>query len=274
VIDCLSTGVVLSCTWNLKWTEEGALEDPVMSTAFEYEDEKLFRAEVETSSTGAASSLATRKGTFKVTFLSYNHRKIGLDIDAVMVFANNCNTSLPSSASLTNKMKKKQPVRGGLLHTFTSNGEFSTPFDLAFYVTVSNTVTNYGYKLVDLYHKDHLWDAAADGKLTDVELLVGKVMFPAHRSLLSARSPVFAAMFKSGMEEALTGRVRVDGVDPTTFRQFLEFLYTGTLSTWADKSKMLVMADRYQVETLVNLCKLTSSSSPLDIDEITEAFLS
>ena len=103
--------------------------------------------------------------------------------------------------------------------------------------------------MVDLHHRDHLWDAAADGKLTDVELLVGKVMFPAHRSLLSARSPVFAAMFKSGMEEALTGRVRVDGVDPTTFRQFLEFLYTGTLSTWVDKSKVLFMANRYQIDS-------------------------
>jgi len=59
-------------------------------------------------------------------------------------------------------------------------------------------------------------------------------------------------MFKSGMEEALAERVRVDDVDPTTlcgFRQFLEFLYTGTPSTWADKRKVFIMANRYQLES-------------------------
>ena len=89
-------------------------------------------------------------------------------------------------------------------------------------------------------------------ELLDVELLVGKVtsLIPTLIILyFLSELLVFTTMFKSGMEEALAGRVRVDGVDLTTFRQFLEFLYTGTLSTWVDKSKVLFMANRYQIDS-------------------------
>lgn len=270
VTDVLLTGTILTCTWKLKWTKEGHLENSATSTAFEYSGDKLFRVEIKTSERSAGS----KKGKFTLTFISYNHHQIGLRIDEVGYGCCPINSITPKSPFMVMKeMKKKQPNHGTILQTFTSSTECSTSFDIIFIITLSNTVKNYGHKLVDWYCKDQLWTASTDGQLTDVELLVGKSTFTAHRALLSARSPVFAAMFKSGMEETQTGRVRVDGVDPTTFRQFLEFLYTGTLSTWADKEKMSVMADRYQVETLVNLCKLFTLS-PLDIDQFTEIFLS
>jgi len=270
VTDVLLTGIILTCIWKLNWTKEGHLENNAMSTAYEYGDDKLFRVEIKTSERMAGS----KKGKFKLTFISYNHHQVGLRIDEVAyVFTPSNPATQQSHLLVMSEIKKKEPNHGAPFQMFTSSTEFSSSFDVVFYITLSNTVTNYGHKLVDWNCKDQLWTASTDGQMTDVELLVGKSTFTAHRSLLSARSPVFAAMFKSGMEETQTGRVRVDGVDPTTFRQFLEFLYTGTLSTWADKEKMSVMADRYQVETLVNLCKL-STQSPLDIDQFTEIFLS
>jgi len=60
--------------------------------------------------------------------------------------------------------------------------------------------------------------------MPDVEFLVGEEAFGAHRSLLSARSPVFAAMFASGKNEAERGQVKIGDADPATFQQFL---YTG-----------------------------------------------
>ena len=53
--------------------------------------------------------------------------------------------------------------------------------------------------------------------MTDVEFLVGEDSFVAHRSLLSVRSPVFAAMFSSGMKELETGQVHIEDVDLETF---------------------------------------------------------
>ena len=59
--------------------------------------------------------------------------------------------------------------------------------------------------------------------MTDVEILVGEDAFGAHRSLLSARSPVFAAMFASGMKEAECGQVRIEDVDPVVFLPQIPF---------------------------------------------------
>ena len=63
--------------------------------------------------------------------------------------------------------------------------------------------------------------------MTDVQFVAGKESFYAHRSILSARSPVLAAMFTSGMKECLIGQVLIDDVEPSTFRHFMEFVYTG-----------------------------------------------
>jgi len=79
-------------------------------------------------------------------------------------------------------------------------------------------------------------------------------------------------MFASGMEEARTGQVRIDYVDPDSFRHFIQFLYTGTLVATADKAKIFIVADKYQVETLMELCRTSTQS--LDIEEITAVFLS
>jgi len=79
-------------------------------------------------------------------------------------------------------------------------------------------------------------------------------------------------MFNSGMKEAKTGQVRVEDADPNTFGHFLHFLYTGTLESVADKEELYPLADRYQVETLMNLCQ--PALEPVDVDSITKAYLS
>ena len=78
---------------------------------------------------------------------------------------------------------------------------------------------------MDSIWSEQLWDAAVNKKMTDVEFLVEDESFGVHRSFLSARSPVFAAMFASGMKEADTGQVCIEDVDPTTFQHPLKFLY-------------------------------------------------
>ena len=135
------------------------------------------------------------------------------------------------------------------------NSSISYPFLVTIYVQMRNTVLDFTNKLVDSTLSGELWAAAVNRKMTDVEFLVKEEAFGAHRSLLSARSPVFAAMFSSGMKEAETGQVRVEDVDPTTFQQFLKFLYTGTFEPSFMDGDLFDVADKYQVETLMELCR-------------------
>lgn len=157
-----------------------------------------------------------------------------------------------------------------ILQTFAHTDEYGSEFNLKFYVKMVSTVTNFGYKIADALWKDQLWAAAVEKHLTDVEFSVGDESLGAHRFLLSALSPVFAAMFQSGMEEALTGKVRIGDVDPGTFNHFLKFLYTGRIEAAAKKEELLAVADKYQVETLAQLCKL--ATEPENMEDITEAF--
>jgi len=136
--------------------------------------------------------------------------------------------------------------------------EEDPPPSLILHVQVVNTIPNYDFKFFDSTWKEQIWSAAIAKKFTDVEFLIGDQSVAAHRFVLCARSPVFAAMFNSGMAEALTRQVRIDDdIDVNIFRTFLEFLYVGVLKSFDEKEKLFALADKYQVETLMALRKLT-----------------
>ena len=52
----------------------------------------------------------------------------------------------------------------------------------------------------------------------------------AHQSVLAARSPVLAAMFRHRFQEGETAKVRLVDVDFQCFKAYLHLLYTGHLS--------------------------------------------
>lgn len=51
--------------------------------------------------------------------------------------------------------------------------------------------------------------------------------FKAHKAILAARSPVFAAMFEHGMAESRANRVNITDVEPDILGEVLRFIYTG-----------------------------------------------
>ena len=131
------------------------------------------------------------------------------------------------------------------------------PRKITFYVKLLSTVPSFSFKFADTRFVSDLLRVAVDKTITDVELLVDNSSFYAHRALLSARSPVFAAMFRSDMEESRTGRVFISDVDPETFTHFFRFLYEGEMKSWdrAMKRKLFALADRYEVENLMDICQ-------------------
>ena len=79
----------------------------------------------------------------------------------------------------------------------------------------------------------------------------------AHVVILSAGSPVFAAMFRTDMVEAQTRRVTIENIERNVFWQLLIYLYTGSCpKVEYDNMTQLLFeaADMYDVETLKCEC--------------------
>jgi hypothetical protein len=139
---------------------------------------------------------------------------------------------------------------------------------------MSSNIKNYTSQFEDVKWTAQLWEAADKNLRTDVEFLFVKeegLLF-AHRFILSARSPVFAAMFSNDMIESQTGRVEIHDADFCLFRHFLKFIYTGKLDIAARNLELLALADKYQIETLQEMCQ--AATREVDIQEIIVSTLS
>lgn len=118
-----------------------------------------------------------------------------------------------------------------------------------------------------------LWES---GQHSDIILRTGGVELRAHRLLLIARSPVFARMLASDMEEASTGVIRIEDVDPDTMAHLCEFIYTGSVrdsgGCWEDAEAagaLLQAAAKYEVQGLVRQCA-AKVATMLTVDSVAE----
>ena len=81
------------------------------------------------------------------------------------------------------------------------------------------------------------------------------IKIPAHKFILSMRSPVFRTMFASGMAEALTNEVRIQDFDAAVVKEFLRFLYTDLCEVDKHAEQLLAAAFKYEVPGLCALCQ-------------------
>ncbi|XP_071033286.1 speckle-type POZ protein B-like [Parasteatoda tepidariorum] len=104
--------------------------------------------------------------------------------------------------------------------------------------------------------QEDLRNIYADKKHCDVRLRAENETISAHKFVLVARSPVFSAMFEQDMIENQTGEVDILDMDGTTLKSFLEFMYTGIVDEmdYGIATKLLIAADKYQVQSLKNMC--------------------
>lgn len=134
------------------------------------------------------------------------------------------------------------------------------PTCFTFHVYLTGAAENYRSRLADAYQTDQLWRSAKLRRYTDLEFVVQRCLFAAHKVVVAARSPVFAAMLASDMTEARSSRIVISDVAPTTFKHFLRFLYTGDFSVGnccidGMRESLYKVADKYQVNTLKELCQ-------------------
>ena len=96
-----------------------------------------------------------------------------------------------------------------------------------------------------------------DGSFTDVQLKVGRTVFPAHRMLLAAHSDYFYAMFTNGMRESSQEVIELkdESMSPETMKQIIDFIYTGDLHVNKENVfQVLAAADHLQVTSVLQQC--------------------
>ncbi|KAL9888482.1 protein roadkill-like [Glossina fuscipes] len=93
-------------------------------------------------------------------------------------------------------------------------------------------------------------------EFSDVTLAVNGHEIRAHKSILVARSSVFAAMFRHSMEETQTNRINITDVDYIVLKEMLTYMYTGEVPNLSNNAlHLLEAADKYGLESLKTLCQ-------------------
>ncbi|GBM76844.1 Speckle-type POZ protein B [Araneus ventricosus] len=92
--------------------------------------------------------------------------------------------------------------------------------------------------------------------LSDVCLRAGNKSFPVHKLILSSRSPVFKAMFTSGMREKTSKCIDIPDLDADTLNRLLLYIYKDEVQklTWEIAANLFEAADKYELLTLKEKC--------------------
>ncbi|XP_054720617.1 speckle-type POZ protein-like B [Uloborus diversus] len=96
-----------------------------------------------------------------------------------------------------------------------------------------------------------------NGQFSDVTLKLGKDELKAHKSVLSARSKVFAATFEHDMKEKRENAINIEQMKVETMRDMLRYIYCGKIHDLSTEEalNLYVAADRYDLKELRNFCR-------------------
>ncbi|CAI2342949.1 unnamed protein product [Caenorhabditis sp. 36 PRJEB53466] len=100
------------------------------------------------------------------------------------------------------------------------------------------------------------------GKHADFTLIVDGRELKAHRAILSARSPVFAAMMEPHTAESQNSRVVLEDMDYNVIQSLLHYIYTGSCPNMGHHAlDVLAAADRFALPGLKNLAEVAMRSN-------------
>jgi hypothetical protein len=233
----------------------------------QYQKEDVFFAHF----TGGSSSKGIYISKPVINFSCAKHRKFGLKIEDVYL---SCQPKHNQWFKMEAKMLKNSAE---LLLRFSVNFEFYINYNSNqsnFDIKTVSTIGNYYYEMMDHHWCKDLWAAATNKKFTDVQIYVGSVeVLEAHRVILSARSPILNESLNKISKPAEKSIVTFGAeFDVEIIKNFLNFLYTGSLKSTDGVHQLCQLATMYQVETLKNVCQLLNASPP-DAEELTNYLL-
>lgn len=103
---------------------------------------------------------------------------------------------------------------------------------------------------------DNFKDLSTNKVSCDTVLQVKDREFKAHKTILMARSSVFAAMFQHDTLEKQTGFIDIPDCDPDSFQEFLDYLYCGKLEdiSYHSAFHLYITSSKYDVQKLKQFC--------------------
>ncbi|GFU74284.1 TD and POZ domain-containing protein 4 [Trichonephila clavipes] len=104
--------------------------------------------------------------------------------------------------------------------------------------------------------QENLESLYKDNLLCDTKLVTKTKSFLAHKCILSARSPVFKAMFNNDMRERNSECVNIEDFDEDTVQRMLLYMYTATLPDlqWDIACNLYTASDKYEILSLKIEC--------------------
>jgi hypothetical protein len=129
-------------------------------------------------------------------------------------------------------------------------------------------------KMSDIKIRVHISSSHnSDGTESDDDSNPPVVTFNAHKLILAARSPVFAAMFSNRTLENTTNIIEINDLRSETIQSMLEYIYTGKVNDIKKSTVELYRcADKYQLEDLRLQAEMALMSS-ISIDTSAEILL-
>ncbi|XP_046458912.1 uncharacterized protein LOC124205512 [Daphnia pulex] len=256
------------CPWLLKKYENGQSK-----CVMQYQNENIFSA-YYTEEKEIASQLNDDISKPVIHFTCVKHRTFGLQVEDIY-----CGMKESGSRGYNRWLKmepKHHQKNAEVLHFATQAlsgfSKENLQFRVYFHIKTTSMIGNYNYEMMDDKWTTDLWLAATNQKLTDVEIIVGTVkVMEAHRVILSARSPVLNIVLKKNSNTEKSIVIFKAEFDVEVVKNFLNFLYTGSLKTTGGGQQLSKLAKICQVETLKNVCQLINRVP--DIEELSDSLI-
>ena len=105
---------------------------------------------------------------------------------------------------------------------------------------------------------DDFGKAFSESDCSDLHLVCGGKVFNCHEFVLSARSPVFRAMFHHDMTESKTKNIIISDFSPDVIVKMLQFIYSGRVVLDEQSEligELLKAADKYELGMLKKVCE-------------------
>ena len=231
--------------FEFQWKLINIPKKTILSNMIDFRGQKLFRVGLKNQGTSSPTLL----------FLTTDLAKMGLKVDTVLF-------STTQSFEEEKMLLKTEKAEGefGRVQLFTALVNGGTVItgneSYTFTVYIIGVVEDYKIQQKDSLLTNELWLSARNRIGTDFEIIAAnKKIFPVHKFILAARSPVFAAQFN----EKEVKFKQVFEVGATCMEQFLKFIYNGELEG-SISPKLKELATAYQIKTLESICEASSAA--------------
>ncbi|XP_065205301.1 speckle-type POZ protein B-like isoform X12 [Planococcus citri] len=152
-------------------------------------------------------------------------------------------------------IKKDKKFRNKLLLNNTLRIRCEVKFSDMDNITTGPHQYDFGIEMPECDLSENFASFFENRTFTDVVLSVNGKEYPAHKTVLAARSPVFCAMFKHSTKESELNRVEIVDINEAVVEEMLKYVYTGKCEVSDELVEgLLAAADKYDLGRLKIMC--------------------